>query len=72
VWLSEERGGSGAGIKGLHLHKGHMTVDLTDKNNENDVIRNLRIDLNFYYVTRSRTMGGRHGVSRVSINSPNF
>jgi hypothetical protein len=37
------------GFKGLHLHQGHMTVDLTDKNNENDVIRNYRIDFNCYH-----------------------
>jgi hypothetical protein len=40
IWVSEERGGTGAEIKDIHLLQGHMTVDLTDKNNENDVIRN--------------------------------
>jgi hypothetical protein len=39
MWVSEERGGTGAGFKGLHLLQGHMTVDLTNRNNENDVIR---------------------------------
>jgi hypothetical protein len=69
MWLSKERGGTGAGIKGLHL--GHMTVDLTDRNNKNDVLYNSRIYLNCYHDTRNRTMAGRHRVSMVSMNSPN-
>jgi hypothetical protein len=59
-----------SGDQGPASTSGHMTEDLTDKNNKNDVIRNRRIDLNCYHDTRSRTMGGRHGVSMVSMNSP--
>jgi hypothetical protein len=62
------------GIKGLHLHQGDITVDVTVINDENDVIHNWRIDLKCYHNTRGRTRSGRHEVSRVSrvsMNTPN-
>ena len=59
------------GIKGLHLYQGDITVDVTIINDENDVIHNWRINLNCYHNTRGRTRSGRHGISRVSMNTPN-
>jgi hypothetical protein len=68
MWGSEERGGTD---EGLHLYQGDITVDVTIINDKNDVIHNWRINLNCYHNTRGRTRSGRHGISRVSKNTPN-
>jgi hypothetical protein len=72
MWGLEERGGTGAGIKGLHLHQSDITVDVTIINDENDVIHNWIIILNCYHNTRGRTRSGLHGVFTVWYHCSEF